>query len=87
MDTSPRRRAGYLGGKNLIPRESHRPPEARRDACCDDVGSNAMEMGCADCECVVDRGVRVVVCADVDCCCSELAVAETARQVEPPSKG
>ncbi len=44
-----------------------------------------MEMGCAGCKCVIDRGVRVVVCADDRCCCSELPIAETARRITPPS--
>jgi hypothetical protein len=33
-----------------------------------------MRMKCADCECVVDRGLRLVACSD-DCCCSDLPMA------------
>ena len=33
-----------------------------------------MRMRCADCDCVVEAGVRVVVCAD-DCCCSGVPTA------------
>ncbi len=62
-----------------------RRPIREIDIGIDDVGSKTMEIGCAGCECVVDRGVRVVVCADDHCCCSELPIAETARRIEPPS--
>ena len=32
-----------------------------------------MRMGCADCGCVVDRGVRIGVCDDGErCCCAAL---------------
>ena len=33
-----------------------------------------MIVACADCGCVVDRGVRVQSCADPACCCSHLPV-------------
>lgn len=36
-----------------------------------------MEIGCADCGCVVDRGTRTAPCATPDdCCCQDLPVAE-----------
>lgn len=35
----------------------------------------AMEIVCADCGCLVDRGVRVTVCAvGPDCCCQDLPI-------------
>ncbi len=33
-----------------------------------------MEIRCAECGCVVDRGVRVTPCGDPECCCKELPV-------------
>ena len=35
-----------------------------------------MEMHCADCGCLVDRGVRVIPCATLECCCLHLLAAE-----------
>jgi hypothetical protein len=34
-----------------------------------------MTIACADCGCLVDRGIRVESCADPDCCCRHLPVA------------
>ena len=34
----------------------------------------AMEFMCADCGCVVERGTRLQLCANGQCCCSELAI-------------
>jgi hypothetical protein len=31
-----------------------------------------MELRCADCGCLVDRGVRVETCGNADCCCTDL---------------
>lgn len=36
----------------------------------------AVEILCADCGCLVDRGVRITVCDDVNCCCRDLPVRE-----------
>ena len=36
-----------------------------------------VEILCADCGCLVDRGVRVTVCGDPDCCCAHLAIHKT----------
>jgi hypothetical protein len=37
-----------------------------------------MRMACADCGCVVDRGVRVEVCDDAErCCCAALSREDT----------
>ena len=33
-----------------------------------------MEIRCAGCGCVVDRGVRLAICGDPKCCCKELPV-------------
>jgi hypothetical protein len=33
-----------------------------------------MEIGCAECGCVVDSGVRVSCCDRDDCCCQDLPV-------------
>ena len=38
----------------------------------------AVEFRCAGCACVVERGVRVVVCDDPTCCCSHLPIADGA---------
>ena len=40
----------------------------------------AVRMGCAECGCVIESGVRVVVCSD-DCCCSDVPVSEQATRV------
>jgi hypothetical protein len=38
-----------------------------------------MEMGCADCGCVVEQGAVVKPCENYpECCCSELALAVVA---------
>ena len=34
-----------------------------------------MTIACADCGCLVDRGIRVESCPDPDCCCQHLPVA------------
>lgn len=38
-----------------------------------DIISVPMEMGCADCGCIVDSGVVVVTCGKRDCCCQHLS--------------
>lgn len=43
--------------------------------------SGGTAIACAECGCRVDRGIRVAVCADRDCCCGELPV----RRAETPS--
>jgi hypothetical protein len=42
-----------------------------------------MTMGCADCGCLVDHGIRIEVCGDPSCCCRELPIAtdETTAEV------
>lgn len=35
-----------------------------------------MIIACAECGCVVDRGVRVESCGDLECCCSHLPVSD-----------
>jgi len=42
-----------------------------------------MEIRCAGCGCVVDRGVRVVLCGDPKCCCKELPVSRSRTSGEP----
>ena len=37
-----------------------------------------MEILCADCGCLVDRGLRLSLCDDVGCCCAALALQSTA---------
>ncbi len=37
--------------------------------------TTAVTIACADCGCLVDRGIRVESCADPDCCCRHLPVA------------
>ena len=41
-----------------------------------------MEIGCAECGCVVDAGVRVVVCGEADCCCTHLPTLDDASVQE-----
>lgn len=36
-----------------------------------------MEMACAGCGCLVDRGVRVATCGEPGCCCSALVTRES----------
>ncbi len=36
-------------------------------------------MGCAECGCIIESGVRVVVCRD-DCCCRDVPVSEHAAR-------
>ena len=33
-----------------------------------------VKVSCADCGCVVDKGVRLVPCGKSDCCCQHLPV-------------
>jgi len=33
---------------------------------------SAVEIACADCGCIIDRGVVVVPCGNRDCCCRDL---------------
>jgi hypothetical protein len=35
-----------------------------------------VKIACAECGCVVDRGIRLAVCSDPECCCKDLPVAE-----------
>ena len=37
----------------------------------------SVEIGCADCGCIVDSGVRVIPCNTPDCCCRQLPVRES----------
>jgi hypothetical protein len=39
--------------------------------------SELMEILCADCGCLVDRGVRITVCSDPNCCCNNLPIRES----------
>ena len=41
-------------------------------------------MGCADCGCVIESGVRIVICSD-DCCCHDVPASEQATRVRQPS--
>ena len=41
-------------------------------------------MGCADCGCVIESGVRIVICSD-DCCCRDVPASEQATLVRQPS--
>lgn len=42
------------------------------------IGVGAVQFACAECGCVVDGGVRVVVCADDACCCANLPACDMA---------
>jgi hypothetical protein len=42
-------------------------------------------MACADCGCLVDRGTRVELCGDRDCCCRDLPVH--GDEAAPPDGG
>ena len=44
--------------------------------CWTDVQSSAVEIYCADCGCLVERGVRVIPCDTPECCCLDLPVAD-----------
>jgi hypothetical protein len=35
-----------------------------------------MEIYCADCGCLVDRGIRVIACDSSECCCLDLPMVE-----------
>ena len=35
-----------------------------------------MKIACAECGCVVDRGVRIIPCEDTECCCRDLPIRE-----------
>ena len=37
----------------------------------------SVEIGCADCGCIVDSGVRVIPCNTPDCCCRHLPIRES----------
>jgi hypothetical protein len=41
-----------------------------------------MEIACAECGCVVDRGVRMIPCKDTECCCRELPIREADESSE-----
>jgi hypothetical protein len=56
---------GPLG--DLDDRPAQRPDAERK--------LDRMEMRCAGCGCRVDRGVRLIPCGTVDCCCSDLTLA------------
>ena len=43
-----------------------------------------VKMGCADCGCVIESGVRIVICSD-DCCCHDVPASEQATRVRQPS--
>ena len=36
-----------------------------------------MEITCAECGCLVDRGARVIPCETAECCCRDLPIRET----------
>ncbi len=38
-----------------------------------------VELACAECGCVVDAGVRIVVCNDRGCCCADLPLRHAAN--------
>ncbi len=40
-----------------------------------------MEMICAECGCVVDRGIRLAICHAPECCCRQLPVRRRAGGV------
>lgn len=46
-----------------------------------------MRIACADCGCVVDRGVRLALCADDRCCCSRLPVIDACDEIGQGSSG
>ena len=41
-----------------------------------------MEVGCAECGCRVDAGIRVAVCENPQCCCRHLPVRDERRADE-----
>ncbi len=43
-----------------------------------------MRIGCADCDCIVDNGERVIVCASTSrCCCLDIPIAKKAKTARP----
>jgi hypothetical protein len=48
-----------------LDRLRHPPPKGR-----------SMEIRCAGCQCVADRGVRTSTCDDAGCCCADLPVVD-----------
>ena len=40
-----------------------------------DLRSVAVEMGCADCGCLVADGIRIIPCDTAECCCTDLPIA------------
>jgi len=42
-----------------------------------------MQMGCAECGCIIESGRRVVVCTD-NCCCQDIPVksGETPSEID-----
>lgn len=51
-----------------------------------DLGTlSTMEMSCAECGCVVDRGIRVAVCSDPGCCCRDLPLSGRSDDVTQDS--
>jgi len=43
-----------------------------------------VQFSCAECGCVVDGGVRQVLCADAECCCAHLPACDVARVTSEP---
>lgn len=41
-----------------------------------DLRLDAVEFTCADCGCLVNRGVRERMCDDPECCCQNLPIAK-----------
>lgn len=48
----------------------------RRPAAIGLLTSELMEYKCAECGCLVERGIRVLVCAEPNCCCGDLPARE-----------
>jgi hypothetical protein len=59
--------------------------EAMVSPCCglNYLVSELMVILCADCGCLVDRGVRITVCADPMCCCRDLPIREDGVEAVP----
>jgi hypothetical protein len=54
-----------------LPRSPNGVPHGPRN-----VIVGCMRMGCSDCGCVIESGKRVVVCAELGCCCTHLPIAD-----------
>ena len=59
-----------------------KPPDAPRpwSPCNGPPTIARVKMGCADCGCVIESGVRIVICSD-DCCCRDVPASEQATRV------